>query len=370
MNNSTPKKIRFKRQQWNIGDYFLIPLLNEKYSIGQIVGFTEDGMSMILAVFFGVKVNDEAEALNIVASLGKDNVVGRCPLTLEGFDWYKPNTEGYYKIFAHGTSLPLELFFDMKRIKKSTVGMRIYGTGNVQYFMNAYYALIPWDESRQADYLDKILASPDKKPKHLILSRKQQPWQAGDCFLVPLIDGSYGIGQVIGYRYVQPYLKENPSWINTDYISCICFEAKVQNRAAALKLITKLTKKNIIGATLDDRYRLDWIEPSYWEVFYHTKPLWTNLKFENFNRHLAGVEKFLNAFYALIAWDSDYGGCVDSGDWENKIECVLISEDKKPKNLKYLCKNPPAPKIVPKRPKWLVELDKERRKEQEAAESN
>ena len=362
MNNSVLKKTRFKRQQWNIGDYFLIPLLDGDFGIAQIIGpmYQEYPKDTQRIIYFDAKVPSEQAAVEAVKNFTLANVVGRTYMIVGFIGVSDPNPRKMFKIFYHSEPPAADLFFDLKEFnRRDGVGIKEYTNGYITEFMDAFHGLSPWDSDYKAGFFDDFLVSPDKKPKHLILNRKQQLWQAGDCFLVPLVDGSYGIGQVIAFEHVQPPTRKDPSWVNTDYISCICFDAKVQSCAAALKLITKLTKKNIIGATLDDRCRLDWIEPGYWEVFYHTKPLWTNLKFENFNRHLAGVEKFLNAFYALTFWDSDYGRY--RGDWENKIECVLISEDKKPKNLKYLCKKPPAPKIVPKRPKWLVELDKERR---------
>jgi hypothetical protein len=51
-------------------------------------------------------------------------------------------------------------------------GFFLYHTGNAalaEDFLNAFYALIPWDNYYIPEYLDKYLIDISKKPKNIIL---------------------------------------------------------------------------------------------------------------------------------------------------------------------------------------------------------
>jgi len=50
--------------------------------------------------------------------------------------------------------------------------IKIVGSANIAEFLNAYYGLVPWDDWADPNYLDKLLISPDKKPKNIIFKNR------------------------------------------------------------------------------------------------------------------------------------------------------------------------------------------------------
>jgi hypothetical protein len=66
-------------------------------------------------------------------------------------------------------SIPRNQFpYENLRKKGSWVGVTVYGAGNVEEFLNAYYGLRAWDDWYHPAYLDGLLLSPDKKPTRLM----------------------------------------------------------------------------------------------------------------------------------------------------------------------------------------------------------
>ena len=51
------------------------------------------------------------------------------------------------------------------------VGAKIYDASIAEEFLDAYNGLVPWDDWHDPQYLDKLLVSPDKKPKHLLYKK-------------------------------------------------------------------------------------------------------------------------------------------------------------------------------------------------------
>jgi len=47
----------------------------------------------------------------------------------------------------------------------------VIGSAIVNEFLNAYYALQPWDDWKDPHYLDSLLVSPDKKPTKLLYKK-------------------------------------------------------------------------------------------------------------------------------------------------------------------------------------------------------
>ena len=53
------------------------------------------------------------------------------------------------------------------------VGAKIYDASIAEEFLDAYNGLAAWDDWHDPQYLDKLLVSPDKKPKHLLYKKGQ-----------------------------------------------------------------------------------------------------------------------------------------------------------------------------------------------------
>lgn len=48
------------------------------------------------------------------------------------------------------------------------IGAKIYDAAIAEKLLNAYNGLVPWDDWHDPEYLDKLLVSPDRKPKHVL----------------------------------------------------------------------------------------------------------------------------------------------------------------------------------------------------------
>lgn len=162
------KRTRRKRQKWQIGDYFLIPLLNGEFVIGQIIGRIAKALNSIVCVYFDAKVKDVEEAHKKIKKLSEKDVISALFTTRDALDWIGPNK---WKSFYNDKPLSMDLFFDVEKLEKTLVGVSIEGSGNVDALLNAFYGLSPWDDCYKPDYYDELLVSLDKKPKNLLYKK-------------------------------------------------------------------------------------------------------------------------------------------------------------------------------------------------------
>lgn len=148
-----------KRQKWQDGDLFLVPQSDGGFTLGQVLSYQPRALNSVLCVFTLTRVNpgvtplppsmDDAISIQFVTidllNTGDWPVVGHAPL---------PNFRTYFDLQTH--------------LDKVFVGTKIYGSGIMISFLNACFGLEPWDKFFDPNYMDKILLSPDKKPKHLV----------------------------------------------------------------------------------------------------------------------------------------------------------------------------------------------------------
>ena len=52
------------------------------------------------------------------------------------------------------------------------IGAKIFDAAIAEDLLEAYNGLAPWDDWKDPEYLDKLLVSPDRKPKHLVFKNK------------------------------------------------------------------------------------------------------------------------------------------------------------------------------------------------------
>lgn len=148
-----------RRQKLQAGDYFVVPLANGEYGLGQILDMvecTDDAACILFQQKFSVQTP--------IATTPQDVIFARYVVGAL--------LRRYFPIVQSGTT-NLQLlqthFPEHRRFKQgSIVGMTSYQTGIVEMFFNAYFGLTYWDECHDPHYYDTLLVSPDKKPSHLI----------------------------------------------------------------------------------------------------------------------------------------------------------------------------------------------------------
>jgi hypothetical protein len=153
------------RQQWKVGDVFVMRTLDGKYAIGQIVGREPEVLNSVSVALFDQRVDraeeaidgdlSESRAFSILFSTrdlldgGAWKVVGACPVEIP----------------------PARMPFEHVRVG-GFVGAKVIGSGIVRQLVDAYFCLAPWDDWYDPQYLDKLLVSPDRLPQHRILIKR------------------------------------------------------------------------------------------------------------------------------------------------------------------------------------------------------
>jgi hypothetical protein len=153
-----------KRQKWQIGDTFGVQAIDGQYVIGQVVERVEDPLGCITVALFDLRVKNLEEAKNIDLKL---ELVFSVVFTTRDL-----LACGEWPVIEHRqVSVPAAWFPHADKRAAGWVGATVFGSGIIEDFLNAYYALRPWDDSYDPDYYDRLLLNPSKKPKKLLLSR-------------------------------------------------------------------------------------------------------------------------------------------------------------------------------------------------------
>jgi hypothetical protein len=147
----------------------------------------------------------------------------------------------------------------------------------------------------------------------------QQNWKEGDCFVLPLNDGSGILGQVIAYE---------PLVLNS--ASCAFFDQRLRSPECPLPELSRLFSTVLTTRDLLDSGRWKVVASHPVQVPREKFPF-EPLRHDRFiGAKVIGsrnVEEFMNAFCGLTFWD----------DWAdpNYLDRLLISPTVKPKNLLY-----------------------------------
>jgi hypothetical protein len=151
------------------------------------------------------------------------------------------------------------------------------------------------------------------------MAKRKVKWQAGDNFLVPLQDGSYGQGQVLSHE---------ARAMNS--VICAFSSIRFENVPDHLGVIPD---EGLIAVLFTTR---DLLDSGRWHVV-NSGPIVPWGRFLNIQelrskgyvgvtvRGSLIVADFLNAYHKLIAWN----GCHDPGYFDK----LLVSPDRKPPQL-------------------------------------
>lgn len=143
-----------RRAKWKKNCLFLISLENGQKSVGQILDVPSGAMGAVLCGFFlnTVTPNQKVE-------VGRDSLISILFVTPDYLD------SGRWKILDVGQEIPVDEFIDIKQLAaKEFVGMKVYGAGIVEKFINACYGLYPWNGFYREDYLDDLLLAGVGRP--------------------------------------------------------------------------------------------------------------------------------------------------------------------------------------------------------------
>jgi len=152
--------MRRKKVSWSNCDVFAIPLDNGKYSIGHIL---DQGLINTIRIALFDEVIESLDDINVDILCDIQNLISLIEVTKEQVDY------GVWKIIGKKNSqIPQDRYANEKFRKNNLAGSKVYDAALAEDFMNAYYALIPWDDWFNPDYLDNFLVDKNKKPNNLI----------------------------------------------------------------------------------------------------------------------------------------------------------------------------------------------------------
>jgi len=151
------------KKKWKVGDLFVVQTSDGKFVLGQIVGREASAMNSISVAFFDRRLDSPNEAVNAAASVNANDAFAILFVTRDQLDSGKWQLVGCLEPIIPQAMLPYE-----NLRQTGFVGAKIIGSGIANKFLDAFYALRPWDAWHNPNYLDGLLISPAKKPANLI----------------------------------------------------------------------------------------------------------------------------------------------------------------------------------------------------------
>jgi hypothetical protein len=156
-------KMRKKKINWQINDVFAIPLLNGKYSVGYILDQRMVN-TVRIALYDEVVVN--LADIDVSILVNTDNLISLIEVTREQLDY------NVWKIVGHKkTDIPVERYPNEQFRANKWINSIVYDAALAEDFVNAFNALIPWDDWYDPNFLDEFLVSTSKKPKKIIYKK-------------------------------------------------------------------------------------------------------------------------------------------------------------------------------------------------------
>lgn len=157
-------KKRRRKQTWDIGDLFTIPLSDGTFCIGKVVGFEPKALNSAVCAFYAHRVNNIPNS-NVELELNDEELISVLFATRDLLD------SGDWRVFSHCTDkFFLDKYINLSALRNNGfIGVKSIGSGLIIDLMNAYYILAPWNDYFDPNYLDSLLISPDKKPRNVML---------------------------------------------------------------------------------------------------------------------------------------------------------------------------------------------------------
>lgn len=152
-----------RKQKWKPGDLFAIPLEDGTYVVGQTLDLQ---MSNVVRCAISDARFPEQDLANPGAAYTHAGLISLVATTREKLDF------GAWKVIGEApVSVPVDQLPNEQFRTAGWVGSKIYDASIVEEFCNAFHALAPWDDWADPNYLDRLLTSPDVKPRNLVFKK-------------------------------------------------------------------------------------------------------------------------------------------------------------------------------------------------------
>jgi hypothetical protein len=151
-----------KKVEWNFGDIFLIPLLDGTFNVGQVLDLRI--INCVRCAIYDERCKAAQPDTNELCK--QNNLLSLVECTREQLDFSVWKIVGNSKVV-----IPIERFPNENFRNNNWIGSKTYDAAIIEDFVNAFYALQPWDDWGDPNYLDKFLIDKSKKPTNLILTK-------------------------------------------------------------------------------------------------------------------------------------------------------------------------------------------------------
>jgi hypothetical protein len=155
-----------RKIKWGSGDVFAVPLLNGNFAVGQV-------LDLMMVNQVRLALYDEPfptlEAIALEAVCHPEHLVSLVASTREQLDYRVWKVIGNQPV-----SVPMERHANEQFRHQGWVGATHYDAALVEDFLDAYYALRPWDTWFNPNYLDAFLVEGRKRPKGVILTKSAE----------------------------------------------------------------------------------------------------------------------------------------------------------------------------------------------------
>jgi hypothetical protein len=157
------KRDKKQIQPWKPGDVFAVVQRDGVCSVGQVL--TEMMKNVVSCAFYDVRVPCENSKPPYDLRIGR--LIAVLSLSRERLDF------GQWKVLGHqDIALPRELWPNEEFRDDLWVGSKVHDASIAEELLDAFNGLVAWDDWHDPEYLDKLLAHPDQKPRHLIYKKK------------------------------------------------------------------------------------------------------------------------------------------------------------------------------------------------------
>jgi len=145
-----------KHKKWQMGSLFKIPQSDGSSSLGQVVAQETEMLNSVTCAFFDTKVTDTVPQIKLEQLIA-------CLFTTHDL-----LNNGTWPVVGLGEiTVPANVYPFEETRSRGWVGAKMFGSGIVMKFLNAYYGLTFWDDWADPNYLDRLLIDPSKKPTSL-----------------------------------------------------------------------------------------------------------------------------------------------------------------------------------------------------------
>jgi hypothetical protein len=150
-----------KKQKWQAGENFLVPLKDGTFAQGQVVISAMEAMNSALCVFSSARYHEKPLFLH--APKLEDSIA----VLFVTRDWLD---SGRWQVVSNEPNVWSADYINFDTLEeKGFVGSKIIGSAIVENFLNAFHCLEPWNDFHDPRYLDGLLLSPNLKPATVFL---------------------------------------------------------------------------------------------------------------------------------------------------------------------------------------------------------